>query len=209
LFQINNFMKFIPISDILKEMVTIASGKASSALAEMLDLRINVNVPTIRFVNIQELPKELSDFYEEEVVGIYFKFFGGMEGDILCFMAQDAAKNLLNLLLGEEMQKFDDSLDIIKAALKEVGNIVINSYINAMSNFLNLEKTVISVPFYSSDVLCSMLNTVLCQVGVISDEVIIMDTNFETKETEIGLKILTFLQQESVEKIYSIAEKFI
>ncbi|GEM_PF-1968837 len=202
-------MKFIPISDILKEMATVAAGRSTSALAEMLDLKVDIKVPSVRFVKFQELPKELSEFYEKEVIGIYFKFFGGLEGDMLCFMTKDTAKNLINILLGEETQEFNDSLDIIKAAIKEVGNITANSYINAITDFLNLEKTVISVPFYSHDILSSILDSLLCQIGAVSDEVIILDTSLRTEKVEMGFKILTFLQQESIEKIYSRIEKLI
>lgn len=193
------------INDILKEINTIAAGKSSKALAQLLDFKVFLDVPEAKIVNIGEIFSNLAsnDF---KVVGIYFKFFGGIEGHILIYLPVENVKLILGLLLpesindGSELDKLLNS-HLAKSALKEVGNIVANSYVNAIVEFLNLEKTVISVPFYSCDYLTSVVDTLLIQIAQASDETITCDVNFKTEKYEFSTKILFFLEQESMSKI--------
>lgn len=198
------------LTDIFREVSTIAAGKSSTALAQMLDMMVNVSVPEIKFVLLKDVLKEIGeDYCNKEVIGIYFRFFGGIEGSILYCISYESAKKMLNILMGEEFKNFNDTPEIIKAALKEVGNIVVNSYINSIAEFLALEKTVISVPFYSNDFLSAILDTILAQAAEVSDDVLLFNTKFETKEFDFESKILVFVNQESIAKVYSKLEEMV
>lgn len=138
-------MKLSPMQyDILREIFNVGVGKSASLLSEIVNRRILLNVPHL----------ELVDF-DKRVSGIHFH--GMPEGTLvvssICFREQlagvanlifpaDKMRQFLNLCHGEDAglyrqhDHFDDiDLDIIK----EIANIVLNSIVGELGNYLNLE----------------------------------------------------------------------
>ena len=63
--------------DALKEIGNIGAGNATTAISNMLNLKVNMEVPKVEFLTFQELPTATSA-EEETVVGIYLE----VESDI-------------------------------------------------------------------------------------------------------------------------------
>ena len=56
--------------DVLREIGNIGSGNATTAIASMLDLRLNMNVPKVELLSFQEFGSAISA-EDETIVGIY------------------------------------------------------------------------------------------------------------------------------------------
>ena len=162
--------------DILKELGNIGSGNAATALATMISKRVDMNVPKVKILEFQDVPKILGG-EEKPVVGIYFEMLGEIVGNILFVLDLDSAKNLTNILFGREDSTNNlDEMDI--SALSEIGNILASSYINSLSGLTGL-KLAVSVPSLTIDMAGAIISVTAIQFGYIADNVIFIETEFE------------------------------
>lgn len=162
--------------DILKELGNIGSGNAATALATMISKRVDMNVPQVKILEFQDVPKVLGG-EETPVVGIYFEMLGEIVGNILFVLDLDSAKNLTNILFGREDSTNNlDEMDI--SALSEIGNILASSYINSLSGLTGL-KLAVSVPSLTIDMAGAIISVTAIQFGYIADNVIFIETEFE------------------------------
>lgn len=130
--------------DILKEVFNIGVGKSASMLSEIVNKRIVLNVPHLEMLGYGNgpttpIPNVIS---KGTLVVSTICFKEKLAGEANLIFPADKMRQFLNLCQGEEPDycllnsQFDDiDLDIIK----EVGNIVLNSIVGELGNFLNLE----------------------------------------------------------------------
>jgi len=172
--DINNLN--LTLIDVLKELGNIGSGNAATALASMLDKRIDMRVPQVNILEFSEVADVLGG-EEIPVVGIYFQMDGDIVGNIMFILNIDSAKNLVNMLFKREVPNKElDDMDI--SALSEVGNILAASYVNSLSTLTGLSLK-ISVPSINIDMAGAIISVPAIQFGHIGDTVLFIETQFE------------------------------
>lgn len=184
--------------DVLREIGNIGSGNAATALATMLDKKIDMEVPQVKILEFNEVSKVLGDA-EEPLVGIYFEMSGDIEGNIMFTLDIDSAKNLVNMLFGriDDTEGMDD-MDM--SALSEVGNILAASYINSLSTMTKLNLK-LSVPSVSIDMAGAILSVPAIQFGHFSDHAIFIETQFEEDNRTISGDLFLVPEVDSFDKI--------
>jgi chemotaxis protein CheC len=184
--------------DVLKELGNIGSGNAATALASMLDKRVDMQVPQVKILEFKDVAGILGDD-EIPVVGIYFEMEGDIEGNIMFILSLSSAKNLVNMLFRrcEDRLELDD-MDM--SALSEVGNILSASYINSLSTLTGLNLK-ISVPSICIDMAGAILSVPAVQFGHIGDNVIFIETQFEEDDRKVTGDLFLIPELESFEKI--------
>ena len=96
--------------DVLKELGNIGAGNATTAISNMLDLKVDMKVPKVQFLDFQELPTAISA-EEDTVAGIYLEVETDIGGSMMFLLKMESAHYLVNRLMGrptEYMQEFDD-----------------------------------------------------------------------------------------------------
>jgi len=172
--DINNLN--LTLIDVLKELGNIGSGNAATALASMLDKRIDMRVPQVNILEFSEVADVLGG-EEIPVVGIYFQMDGDIVGNIMFILNIDSAKNLVNMLFKRDVPNKElDDMDI--SALSEVGNILAASYVNSLSTLTGLSLK-ISVPSINIDMAGAIISVPAIQFGHIGDTVLFIETQFE------------------------------
>jgi len=162
--------------DVLKEIGNIGAGNAATALAKMLDKRIDMKVPQIRVMKFSEVSDVLGGA-EIEVVGILLGVQGDITGKILFVLDMRSATILVNILMGKNVDEelvFDD---ITRSALQEVGNILAGSYLSALSNLTNL-RIMADVPYLAIDMAGAILSVPAIEFGKNSDMVLYIENEF-------------------------------
>ncbi|WZL74867.1 chemotaxis protein CheC [Clostridiaceae bacterium 35-E11] len=168
--------------DVLKEVGNIGAGNAATALAKMLDKKIDMNVPKVEIFEFKDV-SELLGGAEKPVSGIYFHVDGDLTGDILFILPIKSSKLLTNMLIGKQ----DDSeiLDEIdQSALQEIGNILAGSYISSLTTLTKLNMK-ISIPSLSIDMAGAILSVPIIQHGQVGDKVLLIETQFHEGEKDI------------------------
>lgn len=176
--------------DALKEVGNIGAGNAASALAQFLGRRIDMTVPSAMIMNLDEIPA-LVGGPDKPVMGIFLKVFGGLSGVFLLFMPQNTASRLLHALIPDCKNDTPQTMtDFETSCIKEVGNILSGSFLNALSTFTK-NPTFNSLPYVQFDMAGALIDSVVAGASLISDKVLMIETSFS--EAEEDLKIHVFL----------------
>ena len=169
--------------DFFRELESVGAGHAATALSEMLFRPISVKVPQARFCSYDEICQIL-DGPETIVAGLLVGISADIDGFILLVLGEDDATTLVRSVTGdladgmseEELEEFGTS------ALKEVANILIGSYITAISEMTGL-KIEASVPELVFDMAGAILNLLAVAYGDLGDSVLFMETEFSDRES--------------------------
>lgn len=173
---INDFQK-----DALKEIGGICAGNAATALSQLFDKKIDMNVPDILFLPIEQVPK-LVGGSDELMVGLVIRILGDFPSFILLAFNQQDAVNLASLLTGKDHSSGKVITDMERSALKEIGVILANAYLGALSAFISW-GLVPRVPEVIEDMAGAMVDYILIQLSDVSDFALLVKTEFkeETK----------------------------
>lgn len=162
--------------DVLKEIGNIGAGNAATALAKLLDKKIDMKVPQIRVMKFSEVSDVLGGA-ETEVVGILLGVTGDINGNILFVLDLISARRLVNILMGNSVNQeiTFDSMEC--SALQEIGNILAGSYLSSLSNLTNL-KILSDIPGLAIDMAGAILSVPTIEFGKSSDTALYIENEF-------------------------------
>ncbi len=162
--------------DVLKEIGNIGAGNATTAISHMLNIKVNMEVPSVKFLTFQELPTAISA-EEETVVGIYLEVESDIGGSMMFLLKMESAQYLVNRLMGRPDDYAEEFNEMDLSAIKEIGNIISGSYLSALSSMTNMVITA-SVPYLSIDMAAAILSVPAIQFGQYGDNALLIQTEF-------------------------------
>ena len=114
----------------------------------------------------------------EEIImaGIYLAIEGDVAGSIMFLLEKQAARHLVNKLMGTSVEGEEFS-DMEFSALKEVGNIITAAYLNSLASLTNL-KLQPSVPDLTVDMAGAILSVPAIEFGTLGDKMLLIQTQF-------------------------------
>mgnify|MGYP001170027092 CR=1 FL=1 len=169
--------------DILKEIGNIGAGNATTALAQMIDSKVNMNVPKVELLEFKELA-ELIGGAENIVLGVLFTLDGEIDGMMMFMLDLPSARHLVDVLLGNQPEyrsKVDeDFTEMEVSALEEIGNIIAGAYLSSLSTLTNL-KINSSIPYMSIDMAGALLSVPAIEFGKVGDRALLIETEFRDR----------------------------
>ena len=169
--------------DVLKEIGNIGAGNATTAIANMLGLRIDMSVPEVAFLPVEDLGSAIGA-EDEIIVGIMLGVEADIDGSMMFLMDMPSAHHIVNKLMmrDDSYNEPFDEMDL--SAIKEIGNIIAGSYLSALSGLTNL-TIVPSVPFVAVDMAAAILSVPAVQFGIFGDNALMINTEFSD---DLGIK---------------------
>lgn len=192
--------------DVLKELGNIGAGNATTALAQMIDCKVDMCVPQVRLLEFKEVG-EIVGGEDKIMVSIFLQVEGDIDGSIMFMLSKTAAAHLVNKLmcgmLGIDEEKADEYEfgEMECSAIKEVGNIITGAYLNALSGLTSM-KIYPSVPQLAIDMAGALLSVPAIEFGVYGDKILLIQTQFTDDVVLDGFFIL-IPDMDSYEKILS------
>lgn len=183
--------------DVLKELGNIGAGNATTALAQMLQCKVDMHVPQVRLLNFSEVG-EVMGGEEQIVAGIYLAVEGDITGSMMFILEQNAGKALVSKLMGTPMTDGEFN-EIEISAMKEIGNIITGAYLNSLSQLTNL-KMLPSVPDLNIDMLNAILSVPAIEFGIMGDQILLIQTRF-TDDVDLNGYFILLPDLESYSKI--------
>lgn len=185
--------------DVLREIGNIGAGNATTALAKLINARIDMKVPKVEMVGFQELAMIIGS--EEDIMAaVLVTLSEDINGMMMFMLDMESAKYLISQLMGGmDMEVNEEFTEIELSALSEIGNIITGSYLSALSGLLQMNINM-SVPYLSVDMAGAILSVPAIEYGKVGDKVLLIQTNFGD-ETEISGYFILIPQEESYEKI--------
>lgn len=177
--------------DVLKEIGNIGAGNATTALAKMLNSKIDMKVPKVDLVGFSDITSIIGA--EEEVMaGIMLLLDGDIRGMMMFLLEIESAKGLVNVLMGKpkEVVEKEPEFDPMElSALNEIGNIITGAYLSALSDLTKLTISS-SVPSLQIDMAASILSVPAIEFSKIGDKVLLIETQFDTNASVNGYFVL-------------------
>ena len=184
--------------DVLREIGNIGTGNATTAIANMLNVKMDMSVPKVELMPVEKLGTAIGA-EDEVVVGIMLGVEADIEGSMMFILDMKSAHRMVNMLMmrDPEDEKEFDEMDL--SALKEIGNIIAGSYLSAISGLTNLTISP-TVPSVAIDMAAAILSVPAIQFGLISDSALMIKTEIGGDDFIDGYFIL-MPDEESFEKI--------
>lgn len=184
--------------DILKEIGNIGAGNATTALAKLINMKIDMSVPQVALVPFKNITETIGS-EETILVGILLGLEGDVNGMMMFLLHEKSAHNLVNALMGNSPDKEDQFSEIELSALNEIGNIIAGAYLSALSGLTNLTIQP-SVPSMAIDMAGALLSVPAIEFGKIGDKVLLIQTQFGEHDFVNGYFVM-IPELESYDKI--------
>ena len=185
--------------DILSEIGNIGAGNATTALAQMLNTKVDMKVPKVELLEFSEVGEAMGG-EEQLMAGIYQIVEGDIAGSIMFLLEEKSAITLISKLMGSpEVDNAGEFGEMELSALKEIGNIITGAYLNSLSTITNL-KIFPSVPDLTIDMAGAILSVPAIEFGKYGDKALLIQTEFGD-EVRINGYFILLPELDSYEKI--------
>jgi len=166
--------------DILREVGSIAAGHGSIALSEILGTKIDVEMPSLDIVPISQISQKIPA--NNVVISVACNILSGIKGEIVFVLEEKSAFKLVDLCyrVHPDDKKGSIFTEMGLSVIKEVGNVIISSYVGALSMIL---KTIVipSIPTLVSGSIQQSLNMVVApyskEASVLFAEAVFVEPN--------------------------------
>lgn len=180
------------VLDVLKEIGNIGAGNAATALAKLLNQKVDMNIPKVKILEFKDVPEVIGGA-ETQVCGVFFKLEGDLNGSIMFLLDMESAFSILNLLMPSEKKEINE---MSISAIQEIGNILSGSYVSSLSVLTNLNIS-ISVPSMAIDMAGAILSVPAIQFGLTGDKMLIIENQFSEIEPGKDVKGVFLLVPDS------------
>lgn len=162
--------------DALREVANMGAGHAATALSQMTNSRITVNVPRLQVARLEEVPELIAE-PDAVVVAVMMHLLGDITGRTLLIFPRASAMRLSEILLRREPGAVRVFGELEQSSIKEAGNILCAAYVNALSDFMGM-MILPSVPALVIDLCAAVLTTAYSDYGSETDYVFSIETRF-------------------------------
>ena len=184
--------------DMLREIGNIGAGNAATALATILDEKVDMSVPSVRITGFDEAVENLGGA-ESLTVAVLVNFGGDANGMIMFLLNVEDAKSIMDILVGED--DGEEGLSEMKiSGIKEIGNILASSYVNAISALTGLTIEV-SVPYVAIDMVGALMCVPIIEFGAIGDKLMFIEENFEGETNDLKSNMIMFAEINTLKTI--------
>ncbi len=200
-------LTFTPQSvDVLKEVGNICAGNATVALSQILFKKIQLEIPKVEVLPLEKMIAAI-DKDKHPVIGIQMETLGAINGQILLIFTEQSAFNLMDLLVGNSgaMQKTKLITQIGISSLKEIGNIVISSYLSTLSSLSHL-PVFPSCPQFTDGMPGTVLRSVFGLFRKKDAKLILIETIFTESLSSVSGKFFISFGEESMKLIIKACE---
>ena len=190
--------------DVLKELGNIGAGNATTALAELINCKVDMSVPQVRLLEFNELGDMIGG-EDQILVGIYLLVEGDIDGSMMFTLPQESALHLVNKLMAGMLGMPEKDISEMEfgemelSAMKEVGNIITGAYLNALSTITNL-KIYPSPPQLGIDYAGALLSVPAAEFGIMGDNILLIQTKF-SDDVELDGYFILIPDMDSYQKI--------
>jgi chemotaxis protein CheC len=169
--------------DALKEIANIGSGNASIVLSSLLNKRVDLTIPSLQVVNIDqaniEFGKKTGLF-----IGIFSRIKQGMDGNVFIFMPTISALKFVSLIKKKELGNKEVISEEDELILKKLSSVISSAYINGIAKFFE-ENIVYSEPVVLSAEANTLLDSILVRLDK-KENILLVNISFDVSKEIAG-----------------------
>lgn len=172
--------------DALREVANIGAGHAATALSQMTNRVIMIDVPE---VNVRQL-EQVADLFgspDDIAAAVLMHMMGDLTGRTLVLIPEPSARRLCDILFRRADGGTVDFGPMEQSGLKEAGNILASAYLNALSDFMGM-MLLPSVPSLAIDLMGAVVTSTYLNFGHDRDYVFCVETSFRVEGSSEPLR---------------------
>ncbi len=174
--------------DTLREIGSIGTGNAATALSQMMNRPVSITLPEVRIMEYNEAIEWIGG-PEEVTAGVLVKMSGDVGGIMLSVQKLELVNVVLSTMLGESIDSYENLTELERSAMIEIGNIMISTFINAMSGLADLDIK-LTVPAFAVDMQGAILTVPMAEYGGMSNYLMAIGGNFVCDGKEVPCHLL-------------------
>ncbi|MBQ3076439.1 MAG: chemotaxis protein CheC [Clostridia bacterium] len=174
--------------DTLKEIGSIGTGNAATALSQLIGQQVRIQMPEVRIMGYNEAIEWIGG-PEEITAGVLVKMSGQINGIMLSCQQLEFVNLVLRNTLGKEVEDYFGLHEMECSVLIEVGNIMISTFINALSSLADIQIE-LTVPAFTVDMQGAIMAVPMAQYGGQSDYIMTIGGNFVCDGKEVPCRLL-------------------
>ena len=174
--------------DTLREIGSIGTGNAASALSSMLGRSIRITLPEVRIMGYNEAIDWIGG-PEAITAGVLVGLGGQVNGIMLAVQSLDFVNLVLSSTLEKSIESYEELGELERSALVEIGNIMISTFVNALSGLADISIE-LTVPGLTVDMQGAILAVQMAAYGGQTDYLMTIGGNFICDGKEVPCRLL-------------------
>ena len=174
--------------DTLREIGSIGTGNAATALSQMLGKEVRITMPEVRIMGYNEAIEWIGG-PEALTAGVLVKMSGDVGGIMLSVQKLELVNFILETMLGQGIGSYEELAGLEQSALIEIGNIMISAFVTALSGLAGININ-LTVPAFAVDMQGAILAVPMAEYGGMSDYLMTIGGNFVCNGQEIPSHLL-------------------
>lgn len=187
--------------DVLKEIGNIGSGNAASSLSTMLNVPIDISVPSVQLLNFDDAVNFLGG-PENVAIGMLVTLTGDISGMMLYVIQHPCASSMTQAVFGTEIEDMNNMNEMEVSFISEIGNVMSASYINAIASLANMTID-ISVPNMCVDMAGAILSVPAVTFAQVGDKVLLIDDSFIIGGNQVKSNMILVPEMDSLEYLFT------
>ena len=174
--------------DTLKEIGSIGTGNAATSLSALIGMPVRIQTPEVRIMGYNEAIEWIGG-PEEITAGVLVGMSGQISGIMLSVQQLEFVNLVLDSMLDRSVEDYMELQELESSALTEVGNIMISTFINALSGLAGIDIE-LTVPAFTVDMQGAIMAVPMAEYGGQSDYIMTIGGNFICNGKEIPCRLL-------------------
>lgn len=174
--------------DTIREIGSIGTGNAATALSGMLGCEVRITLPEVRIMGYNEAIDWIGG-PETITAGVLVRLSGEINGIMLSVQHLKFVNLVLEHLVQRRVADYSELADLEQSALIEVGNIMISTFVNALSELAGITVS-LTVPSFAVDMQGAILSVPMVEFGGQSDYIMTIGADFICDQNVIPCRLL-------------------
>ena len=174
--------------DTLRAIGSIGTGNAANALSSMLGCKVTIEMPEVKIMGYNEAIDWIGG-PETVTAGVLARLEGEINGIILSIQHMEFINLVLQHMMGNGVEDYQQLDELGISALLEVGNIMISAFANAMAGLTDM-KIRLTVPAFAVDMQGAIIAVPMAEFGGQSDYIMTIGANFICNGRKVPCRIL-------------------
>ena len=174
--------------DTLREICSIGTGNAATSLSQMLGCEVRITLPEVRIMGYNEAIDWIGG-PEAITAGVLVGISGEINGIMLSVQPLEFVNLIMSHMLDKELTSYEQMEDLERSALIEIGNIMISTFINALSGLAGISVE-LSVPSMTVDMQGAILAVPMAEYGGQTDYLMTIGSNFMINNHKVPCRLL-------------------
>ena len=153
--------------DTLREIGSIGMGNAANSLSEMLNCEVRITLPEVRIMEYNHAIEWIGG-PEAITAGVLVRIGGDINGIMLSVQQLDFVNLIIGKIFDKKIDAYEELTEIESSALIEIGNIMISTFINALSGLAGINLN-LTVPAFTVDMQGAIIAVPMAEYGGQSD----------------------------------------